>query len=276
MTAEVLDALIRLNLAVSALIVPILFLRHPVRRLCGPRLACRMWLILLIAAWAVIASPRTDLYTDPWVAGLGRWAGLAVGVWLAGVCACLVLLAAVHLRILARARRGEVGPAVVGLFSPRVYLPSGFEAAYTPAEQAVMRAHERAHLLRGDATANALMALVQCLLWFNPLVHLAATRLRRDQEMACDATVMEERPETRRLYAETMLKTQLRQDMLPLGCGFVGVHPLEERIAALLARRGDSGREVIGAVCLCFAAVLVVGAGIALYSSLNAWTPEWL
>ena len=62
------------------------------------------------------------------------------------------------------------------------------------------------------------MALVRCLCWFNPLVHLGAQALSADQELSCDASVVERRPRTRRIYAEALIKTQTAQTSLWARC----------------------------------------------------------
>ncbi len=78
------------------------------------------------------------------------------------------------------------------------------------------------------------------------MVHLAAREARVDQELACDATVLERLPGQRRRYAETLLKTQLTDSLAPLGCHWVGAkaHPLEVRIQALrLPAASDRRRD---------------------------------
>jgi len=98
------------------------------------------------------------------------------------------------------AEHAGVGPAVIGALSPRVVLPADFALRFTPEEQALILAHERNHLSMGDAQINALTTAVQCLFWFNPLVHIGANRLRVDQEIACDAAVLARYPVARRAY----------------------------------------------------------------------------
>ena len=77
---------------------------------------------------------------------------------------------------------------MLGFLRPRIVTPDGFLTHFTPREQAAILAHERAHLARQDARINALAALLRCLCWFNPLMHLGARWLRIDQELACDAS----------------------------------------------------------------------------------------
>jgi len=123
---------------------------------------------------------------------------------------------------------------VVGVICPRIVMPRG-DGLYTREERAVIRAHEQEHIERGDPRAQAVMALFQCLFWFNPLVHLAAHLTRLDQELACDAAVVRRRPAVSALYARTLLKTQLAATPLPFGCYWParGRHPLETRVSLL-------------------------------------------
>jgi len=89
------------------------------------------------------------------------------------------------------------------------------------------------HIERGDIPAQALATLLRCVFWFNPLVHVAATRFRFDQELTCDAAVLARHPDSRRRYGEAMFKTQLAEYGLPVGCHWQSSHPLKERVAML-------------------------------------------
>mgnify|MGYP000087070976 CR=1 FL=1 len=55
-------------------------------------------------------------------------------------------------------RAGRAGPAVVGVLKPRIVTPDDFTGLYTPREQLVVLAHERTHIARHDARANAAVA----------------------------------------------------------------------------------------------------------------------
>ena len=81
----------------------------------------------------------------------------------------------------------------------------------------------------------AAAAVASCVCWFNPLAHLAVRAMRLDQELACDATVLERAPGARRLYAETLLRTHPAAAEPMLGCQWRSgpAHPLETRIRAL-------------------------------------------
>src|SRR3546814_629662 len=92
---------------------------------------------------------------------------------------------------------------MVGLRA-RIVLPADFDARYSADERALILAHERIHRARGDVAGNALLAALRCVYWFNPLLWIAADRFRRDQELACDATVFTLHPHARRASREAL------------------------------------------------------------------------
>lgn len=265
---ELVEALLRANLAAAAAVLVVLALRRPARALFGAELAYCLWLAPLLAGAASFLPARSrtaaeavapTLFSDPVtaLAGDGR-AGPLLALWLAGAATTAVLMAVAQLRFLRQARLGLAGPALVGVVAPRLVTPSDYERLYTDEERDVIRAHERMHMDRDDNLINALVAALQVLCWFNPFVHSAAACLRTDQELACDAAVVARHPRMRRRYAETLLKTQLAPAALPLGCYWPAPrrHPLEERIE-LLRRRGPRVQlHLAGA-----AAVMLVTAG---------------
>lgn len=272
MANDVLLALLRANIAASMAIIAVFALRKPARQMFGARLAYGLWLVVPAATLGALFDlttldrPRApnalSLAGKAWLTQTGHGTVL-LSVWLAGVLGALVLAVWGQWRFLAAAKAGRAGPAVAGIIHARMILPADFAEHFTPEERRLVCAHERAHIDRRDARANALAVLVQCLGWFNPFLHLGARAMRLDQELACDATVIVRLPGERRRYAETLLKTRLVQTALPLGCKWIdrGVHPLEARIAALgrpppTRRRQDLGRvamAVLGLATLCVA-----------------------
>lgn len=167
-------------------------------------------------------------------------------------------LAVCQWRFVQAARQGRAGPAVIGAFAPRIVMPPD-DGQFTTEERALIRAHEREHIRRGDPAGAAVIAVVQCLAWWNPLVLLAAHLARIDQELACDAAVVRHLRSARRLYAATLLKCQLAIQPLPLGCRWPagGRHPLEARIARLRGPMREAHLAVDG---LLLATILAVAA----------------
>ena len=262
MTAEALSLLLGLNLAAGAAILLVLLLRPLARRWFGAHQAYALWLAVPLAvAGALLPAAEATGAAGPLEAAHGRaQAWLSQGlhaqalatVWALGVAISIGLVAWRCLRFRALARSGRAGPAVVGLFAPRLVVPSDFAERFTSEQRRLVRAHERAHVDRLDPRCNALALALQCLNWFNPMVHVAAWAMRFDQELACDATVMAALPAERRRYAETLLHTQQGATVSPLGCGWsgAGAHPLVTRLGMLLSRRPGERRRSLGAVLL--------------------------
>jgi len=292
MTADLLTALFEINLAASLAILAVLAARRPVRKRFGAGIAYALWLLPPIAAAASLLPRPSFTAAVPqipvgpgfeaaivWIAAPATavpapsgWqfpdpAQIAIAVWVAGALLTLCLAALVHAKGVARfgrltpdpeggrlwrARNMGMGPALVGVLWPRLVLPSDFEARFEPRERALILAHEQRHLKAGDTRINTLIVLFSCLNWFNPLVHIAAFFARVDQELACDAAVVERFPGERRTYAEALLKTQLAAAPLPLGCYWPGgsSNLLKERLEMLASKTHGRARRLAGAAAL--------------------------
>ena len=94
-------------------------------------------------------------------------------------------------------------PFVMGIFRPRIYLPSS-----TPmVERRFIVAHERHHIRRGDPLWKLLGYCALCLHWFNPLVWLAFCLAGKDMEMSCDEAVIKRLGEHIRAdYSQALLR----------------------------------------------------------------------
>jgi beta-lactamase regulating signal transducer with metallopeptidase domain len=254
MVEAVCDALLRVNLVAAAAILAVLALRRPVRHAFGPEIAYRLWAAPPLAAFGTLVPLKTVATGPVLLRGLAP-ASLAPGLlilWLAGVAVTVACMALAQHRFLKAARAGRSGPAVTGFISARLIMPPD-DGRYRPEERELIRVHERTHIDRGDPRAAGLMAAFQALAWFNPLAHIAVRAARLDQELACDRAVVRRYPARRALYAETLLKTQLAGQPLPLGCQWParGRHPLEVRVALLqdrVPRDGVAGPLMLGGV----------------------------
>jgi beta-lactamase regulating signal transducer with metallopeptidase domain len=296
MTAEtILAALLRFNLVAGVAILLVLALRPLLHRWSGARVAYWLWVVVPICAIGsllpaptrvVAALPAEALVADDAIGtaptptaatqdtaarsvttplpSLPALADLLVAVWLLGAGALLARSVVSTRRL---AADPSIGPALVGVLRPRLVLPADFEARFDAEQRALILAHEEIHRASGHTVVNALIEVARCAGWFNPLVHLAATRAREDQELACDAAVVASRPTARRAYAEALLKAQVTATFLPLGCTWTSASGkrLGERIAMLgrppLRRRG----AIAGAT-----AVALVGAA----SGYVAWAQQ--
>jgi beta-lactamase regulating signal transducer with metallopeptidase domain len=302
MKTDLALGVLQANLAAAAAIVLILVLRLAIRHRFGAGAAYQLWLLAPLAAVATALPSRQASVAAPnWFAfslpdptgGAGGPAALAptdpaalspdlvIGwlqasaplVWIAGAAAMLAWLANRQIRFLRDAGAGGAGPAVVGVLRPRIVTPADFTERYSAREQAMILAHEQVHLIRQVARMNAAVALIRCLFWFNPLIHVAARQMRIDQEMACDAQVLARHPKARRPYAEALLKTQLAARPLPFGCYWPAgtLHPLTERIAMLKFATLSPRRRLAGGALI---AGLTTAVGLAAWAAQPAQSPD--
>src|SRR5213075_355749 len=83
-------------------------------------------------------------------------------------------------------------PSVLGTWGmtrAKVLLPA--DALEWPADRIrIVLAHELAHVRRGDWMIQMAVELLCAAYWFNPLVWIAARRLRLESEQACDDAVL--------------------------------------------------------------------------------------
>lgn len=295
-TAAVLQALWLATWVGSLAIVLVLLLRKPVRRHFGAGIAYALWglpavawLALLLparvveVAWvpmpAASALPQAMVVTQVQPAALIDMTGIGFCAWLSGVLLMLARMAWQQYRFQKglghlrrehraadtwRAQHGAAGlPALVGLVRPKIVLPADVASRYDRRERALLLAHERVHRRRGDHWVNALVAGLRCVMWFNPLLHLASSRLRHDQELACDARVLAMHRMHRRAYAEAMLKTSMAGEALPLACHWGSTHPMKERLDMLKQATPPRRRRIAASIML---ALSVAGTGFAAWS----------
>jgi beta-lactamase regulating signal transducer with metallopeptidase domain len=80
-------------------------------------------------------------------------------------------------------------PMVCGLWRPLIVMPRNAEPWPVDRLRAVLL-HELAHITRRDCLTQALAQVVCAVYWVNPLVWVAARRLRVERERACDDFVL--------------------------------------------------------------------------------------
>ncbi|MEO7325848.1 MAG: TonB family protein [Dokdonella sp.] len=267
-------------LSSSAAIGLVLATRTIVARYFGAPVAYALWTLVPLAALAVLLPARTIVVfmrtmpsqtalvaasqqttaaaPSPSAAEFDPSFGL-IYVWLAGAIATWLIfvwrqrrfvrglgrLEALHGGVhRAQATRGC--PVLVGVWRPRIVVPADFETRYTPTQRDLILAHERQHLARGDAAANALATFLRSVFWFNPLLHFTAPYFLEDQELACDAAVIARFPHARRAYADALIKTQLGGGRAALACHWRTNNTLLERVGSLAMPSVAPSRRRIG------------------------------
>lgn len=152
-------------------------------------------------------------------------------VWLAGtgimIAYSVIQYVRLRLKLIgAMAYRGNVyradyidTPFVMGILSPKIYLPSDIPMN----EQKYIIAHERHHISRFDHIIKLLAYSALCIHWFNPLVWAAFILAGKDMEMSCDEAVIREMgSQIRADYSASLLRLATHKKIIagmPLAFG---------------------------------------------------------
>lgn len=136
-------------------------------------------------------------------------------------------------------------PFILGLFRPRIYLPT----TLADSDSASVVAHEQAHIRRCDHWWKPLGFLLLTIYWFNPILWVGYILLCRDIEAACDEKVIHHMDVAqRKAYSETLLACSAPRHLIaacPLAFGETGV---KNRIKSVLHYKKPAFWIIIAAV----------------------------
>lgn len=195
---------------------------------------------LAVPSEPLVASPRPVAPVQrTQVADPITWSRVLMWTWAGGAMLFAVWVAGSHLRLsrrIARDRRepnddlerllqacrermnirrrvrvvltdAAAGPALMGVFRPRILLPGHLVTALSRDQLRHVLMHELAHLRRHDIAVNWLLIALTALHWFNPLVWFAFHRLRSDREPLRDAMVLRRTgTDTGQAYGQTIIR----------------------------------------------------------------------
>ncbi len=274
----ILDTLWRAHLGLSLGLAAVLLLRRPWRRFAGAQAAYALWLLpLWLAAAALLPRASLPGWVLPPVLVTGPQASTLAdvpvalsigGLWAAGVLIVAGLHVALHWRYRRRLKRAAGGhllapagdsPGLLGLWHARLVLPADFRQRFDAAERRWILAHESAHARRLDNPARMFATVLAGLAWFNPLAWWALGALRHDQELACDAAVMQRYPGSWRRYGLAMLKLDGALRVPPTASAWQSHHPLKERIMLLQEIAPGAGKRRLARLTLVTGALLGLG-----------------
>ncbi len=152
----------------------------------------------------------------------------------------------------------DIGPAVVGLLRPRIVVPTWLTEA-SPSHQAMVIAHEQAHLARHDPQVLIVALFLLVLMPWNLPLWWQLHRLRYAIEVDCDARVLEKGLDTRQ-YGEMLIDVSQRPSVYVGAVAAMSESRsfLEERITIMVrdpARWGAVTTVLFGCLALALVAV---------------------
>jgi beta-lactamase regulating signal transducer with metallopeptidase domain len=144
-------------------------------------------------------------------------------------------------------------PALFGFIRPRLLLPNGMIEDFSYDQLRYVFLHELAHLKRHDIFIGWVMAILQILHWFNPLVFLAFHRMRADRELACDGLALSQmNVDEPKMYGRTivnLLEKFSQFQILPAVAGILeSKSQMKRRITMIAQFKKSTYRPSMGAV----------------------------
>ncbi|MCM1063992.1 MAG: M56 family metallopeptidase [Eubacterium sp.] len=139
-------------------------------------------------------------------------------------------------------------PFVLGMVSPRIYLPSGADME----RMDHVIAHEQAHLKRKDHWWKPLGYLLLAVYWFQPLCWAAYLLFCKDIEFACDEKVISKLTfEDKKEYSKALLSCS-RQGRMVMACPLAfGEISVKERIRSVLHYKKATLWILVAAIAAC-------------------------
>ncbi len=118
----------------------------------------------------------------------------------------------------------STSPFLMGVFQPCIVISKSIAESTSSDELRTVFLHELMHWKQRDTWIGWWQVLVQCLLWFHPLVWFAGRQISHEREMVCDTAVLQCGDVCPQIYGETLVRalTVARGHSLVAG-GLVGV-----------------------------------------------------
>lgn len=243
--------------------------------------------ILLDPGLAAQAQPTSLIDTLP-------LAELVLALWLGGAAIFLFLRFNLYFRMRRRMLDGAreagragrvrlvespaaVAPLAFGVRDKVIALPQGFMARHDREVRDLALEHELWHHHGHDLLVNFLVQPLFAMHWFNPLGRAGWLALRRDQEAACDARVMRQRPpRDRATYANVIASFAAGPNLAlaaPMACPVLGDKSIIHRLRSLNMNEPSARRRMAGRGLMAAALVALPLTASISYAEATAPTP---
>lgn len=148
---------------------------------------------------------------------------------------------------------GVTSPFVMGIFSPKIYLPYHLSAE----ERFYILLHEKYHIRRRDYLIKIVAFFLLSIYWFHPLMWGSFFLMNRDMEMSCDAHVLKDMTAHDRKAYSTLLLNFGSEKRFPMPSPLsFGENDTKSRIKQILnVKKPAAWIFVLGVIAVIFTAV---------------------
>ena len=142
---------------------------------------------------------------------------------------------------------------VLGLFRPKIYLPSTVKEE----ERQYILLHEQTHIRHGDHIVRLIAFIVLAIYWVHPLVWVAFLLSTRDMEMACDESVLKKLgADVRTAYSQSLLNFTTKRRRIAATPLAFGEGDSKKRIRNILHYKKPALWAIIAGVTACCVAAV--------------------
>lgn len=140
-------------------------------------------------------------------------------------------------------------PCVRGIFKTRAYFPADWDFSNQMGTSMALY-HERTHVRHQDNLRKAVLLLLLCLQWYNPVVWLVYFFACRDMELYCDECVVEHFGRDARSDYALMLLSGRGSSSRAVALGVcLSKRVIRERIVSIMKPKGTStSRKILSSV----------------------------
>lgn len=163
-----------------------------------------------------------------------------------------------------------VSPAIIGIKQPILIISEKF--CFSGQELKLVCEHEINHFIKGDLILVAIINIVSCIQWWNPVIHFLKEELILALELSNDFQIMENQSDTEKIeYAELILKIAKEKEYFRIidrsfGACFVGKNQtnLKTRIDYIL-KKNEKKKGVVYIINILMISVMLLSV---------FWVPE--
>ncbi|MDE5697375.1 MAG: M56 family metallopeptidase [Lachnospiraceae bacterium] len=188
-----------------------------------------------------------------------RFVSMMTCVWITGILTLVSYTVIAHIRIRRKIQYSIRlcdnvyecdnirSPFVIGIVSPRIYLPFRLSE---PEQQCIL-AHERYHIRRKDYLIKSFAFLLTIVYWFHPLVWAAYHLMCIDMEMSCDEKIVSRFVvDLRKEYSRLLLAFAVNKRQFPAGPLAFGEENTMKRVRNILNYKKTAQWKLIGGVAV--------------------------
>ncbi len=134
-----------------------------------------------------------------------------------------------------------------------IFIPQGTD--YDKDIWEIIEKHESAHLNQYHTFDMVMINLLQCLIWYNPIIYLFQKDLKDNHEALADQSVLVSTDF--KIYAQALVKVSINSNALNLGHSFALISTLSKRITAMQKQK-TSLKKTLRSVLVLFSITLII------------------